>query len=282
MLPSLLIDTGGDSLFYTYSQERTSLHIHAVKENGAWGSVDVTLYVPEEDGYRSVYSGVRGDMMGELGGQFLCYEELLEDTEGNIKSSHALCPVGVYAGVVEQMQLGQFNAQLYDPDPTDGVGKMKDYPYFRQWDQNKLIQMDISGIHCAELSDTAAGRVVTITEWDGQTRNAVQVLGVEPDAYIDEFHAGDGIVHITNGEMMYTIQRADVCKWYLTAVEPDTQRTVGPNWVSENEIAQIGRNDGYVYGDTWWDDFLPGHIDLPDTFEGVLNRMDTGARGDRR
>lgn len=76
---------------------------------------------------------------------------------------------------------------------------------------------------------------------------------------------------------MYTISRADEWRWYLTGVEPETQRMVGPNWISTNEYSMIGCNDGYVYGDTPWDGFEPGHIALPTTYDEVLDRMDTSA-----
>lgn len=276
VLPSVLIDSGGDSLYYTYSDGQDSVHYHAVKENGMWGDVDVTLYDATGMGYRSVWSGI-GHTTKAQDAPALCYEECQEDEEGNVISRKQLFPRAVYWSFVEQMKLARFNAQLYDADPTDGIGRMKEYPDYWQRTDSTLVQMDISSMHRATLQDTIAGRVVTIDEWDGRETNGIQVLGVLPDAYIDEFHAGDGIVHITNGEIMYTIHRADYRKWYLTAVEPETQRTVGPDWVCENDVTQIGRNDGYVYGDTWWDDFLPGHIDLPSSYEEVHERMDTSA-----
>lgn len=41
-IPSLLIDTGGDALFYSYRDTETYLtRYHSVKENGVWGDVDV-------------------------------------------------------------------------------------------------------------------------------------------------------------------------------------------------------------------------------------------------
>ena len=116
---------------------------------------------------------------------------------------------------------------------------------------------------------------VAISEWDGEHYVPVNVLGVMPDAYMDTYHDAEGYVLITNGSMWYTISRAERGKWFLTGIDPDTQREIGPNWANVNEIAQIDRNDSYVYGDTWWDDFAPGHIDLPVTYEEAIGRMDT-------
>lgn len=118
-------------------------------------------------------SGVCGDVAALMDADALCYEELQEDTEGNIISRKQLYPIVVYEGFIEQMQLGQFNAQLYDSDPTDGIGKMKDYPCFQQWSNATLVQMDISGTHCAMLEDTAVERALAIPEWNLETRNVI-------------------------------------------------------------------------------------------------------------
>ena len=141
-----------------------------------------------------------------------------------------------------------------------------------------LEQLDFSRVHVAAVIDSGVtGRYLALSEWNGENYDPIQIVGLDEEAFIDEYHAGEGTVHITNGEMMYTIYRVERRKWYLMGIDPQTQRSIGPDWVSMSDIAIPGRNDGYLYGDTWWDDFEPGRIDLPKTFDEVLERMDTGA-----
>ena len=54
-IPELLIDTAGDALFYTYhggedgQYEYAEYTYHAVKQNGAWGTVDMTMRYSHEE-----------------------------------------------------------------------------------------------------------------------------------------------------------------------------------------------------------------------------------------
>lgn len=284
VLPSLMIDSGGDSLFYTYHDEQRSLHVHAIKTDmtlgdlthavraePAWSDVDVTLYKQQGGEHRSIWSA--------LGDGLLRYEHAVEDENGNILDRWYDVPVLVSEEGENAMLLERFDIALYDPDPSDGLTGLVETPGFTRGlidEGDTLEQLAVSRVHLAALiSRPGVGRFVTISEWDVNRYVPVNILGAAPDAFLDTYHAGEGYVLLTNGDMMYTVSRAERGKWYLTGVDPNTQRTVGPDWASANEYAQIGRNDGYVYGDTWWDDFAPGHIDLPVSYEEALARMDT-------
>lgn len=285
VLPSLMIDSGGDSLFYTYHDARRSLHVHAIKADmtlgdlthavraePTWSDVDVTLYKEVGGEYRSIWSA--------LGDGLLRYEHAVEDENGNVLNRWYDVPVLVSEEGENAMLLERFDIALYDADPADGLTGLVETPGFTRGmmdEGDTLEQLAVSRVHMAALiSRPGVGQFVTISEWDVDRYVPVNVLGVSPDAYLDTYHAGEGHVLITNGGMMYTISRAERGKWYLTGVDPNTQRTVGPDWAYQNDIANIGRNDGYVYGDTWWDDFAPGHIDLPVSYEEALARMNTG------
>jgi len=53
LLPSLLIDTGGDTLFYSYRKDEgdiTSERCHASKFDGQWSTVDVILFHKPQEG----------------------------------------------------------------------------------------------------------------------------------------------------------------------------------------------------------------------------------------
>lgn len=277
-LTGLLIDTD-DSLFYSYAvgdglRETTS--VHAGKENGAWGTVGVTAYDRDGETIRSVESFLQGSR--------LCYIRRDEDEAGNVLDSELLSPMDVNETFARGMRLNEFDANRYDPDPTLGmsdamIGWLNEANVLGNVG-SRLAAVDISA-HCrAELIDTVAGSVVCITDWDGGTLRPVQVLGVAPDAGIDACHAGESAVRIDNGGMLYTVSRAETGRWYLTGVDLETRREVGPDWAapSQEEAGRLpGRNDGFIYGTAWWSGFLPGHIDLARTFSEALERMDTGA-----
>ena len=275
-MTSLVIDTGGDSLFYGYADGhglRETTSVHASKENGAWGAVDVTAYCWDGETIWSIQSFLRGSR--------LCYTRWDEDAEGNVLGSTVLSPMDVNDAFARGMRLNDFDADRYDPDPTLGMSDdMIDWLNEANVLNNvgsRLVAVDISARCRAELMDTAAGRVVCISDWDGETLVPVQVLGTRPDAEIDAYHAGDSAVLIDNGDMFYTVSRAQTGRWVLNGIDPQTQREVGPDWVNPNELATNGRNDHYVYGTTWWSSFAPGHIDLPQTVDEAMARMDTSA-----
>lgn len=284
VLPSVMIDSGGDSLFYTYHDEWHSLHVHAVKTDRTlsnlthavrsepvWSDVDVTDYFIAEGGYRSIWSA--------LGDGLLRYEHAIEDENGNVLNRWYDVPVLVSEEGEKQMLLDRFDIGLYDADPTDGLTGLVEMPGFTREiiaEGDTLERLEISRLHIAALiSRPSVGKFVSLSEWDGLRYVPVNILGVDSQASLNTSDARAGIVYIRNGHMTYAVSREEEGTWYLTGSEPETQRTVGPDWAYTNEIAQIGRNDGYVYGDTWWDDFAPGHIDLPVTYEEALERMDT-------
>ena len=271
--PSLMIDSGGDCLYYIYGGDQSSTHFHAVKENGVWGGVDVISYYAAEGGFRTVWGGIDRGM--------LLYEHMLEDENGNLLSRWYDVPVLISDAAEEQMLLARFDIELYDPDPSDGLDGYVETPGFTRGlidEGDTLEQLAVSRVHLAALvSRPCVGQFVTISEWDVDRYVPVNILGVDDQAKLSTYYAREGVVRVDNGGMSYTITRTGDGRWYLTGVDPDTQRKVGPDWAYQNDIANIGRNDGYVYGDTWWDDFAPGHIDLPVSYEEALERMDTGA-----
>lgn len=270
-LPSLMIDSGGDSLYYVYGGSDSSLHFHAYKENGAWSDVDMTSYYVAEGGFRTVWSGVKDGM--------LMYEHMIEDENGNVLSRWYDVPVLISEEAEKLFLLDRIDISLYDTDPTDGIEGMVLLPGFTRSildEGDTLKRLEVSRVHMAAMiSRPEAGTFVTLSEWDRERYVPVNVLGTTEDVHLDTYYAKEGIVRLDNGGMNYTLTRTGMDRWYLTGYDPETQRRVGPDWAYVNDIANNGRNDGYVYGDTWWDDFAPGHIDLPVTYEEAVSRMDT-------
>lgn len=79
-LPSLLIDTGGDALYYTYHFEEGDVEMArywVFKSFGQWGNIGVDLYYRLEDGRRRE-TGIHEDR------DVLYYDELFSDENDNI------------------------------------------------------------------------------------------------------------------------------------------------------------------------------------------------------
>jgi len=275
VLPSLLIDTGGDSLWYTYvdTEEDSSVHYNAFKTNGQWGSVSVLAYWPKEDGMTGMMSGVSEGK--------LFYEETDEDENENVRARRTYAPVWATPAFSQSLELDHFNIHTFDADPRDGLYPLTKNSAFMQGKGSPgdtLEDLDISDTHLAELYENAQGdRYLCVSDWDGESLVPVQVLGRSAGAYLDTYHAGSGEVLITDGTMTYSILRADTRKWYLTGTSHDGVRRIGPDYAAPEGMAAPGRNDSYIYGDSPWGDFLPGRINLPTSFEEAYAQLDQSA-----
>ena len=120
--PSLMIDSGGDCLYYIYGGDQSSTHFHAVKENGVWGGVDVISYYAAEGGFRTVWGGIDRGM--------LLYEHMLEDENGNLLSRWYDVPVLTSAEGEKQFSLDRIDISLFDTNPTDGLSGVALTPGF--------------------------------------------------------------------------------------------------------------------------------------------------------
>lgn len=275
VLPSLLVDTGGDSLWYTYvdREDDSSVHYNAFKTNGQWGSVSMLAYWPKEDGMTGMMSGVSEGK--------LFYEETDEDENENVRARRTYAPVWATPAFSQSLELAHFNIHTFDADPRDGLYPLTKNPAFMQGKGSPgdtLEDLDISDTHLAELYENAQGdRYLCVSDWDGESLEPVQVLGRSAGAYLDTYHAGSGEVLITDGTMTYSILRADTRKWYLTGTSHDGVSRIGPDYAAPEGMAAPGRNDGYIYGDSPWGDFLPGRINLPTSFEEAYAQLDQSA-----
>ena len=157
--PSLMIDSGGDCLYYIYGGDQSSTHFHAVKENGVWGGVDVISYYAAEGGFRTVWGGIDRGM--------LLYEHMLEDENGNLLSRWYDVPVLVSTEGERQFLLDRIDISLFDTNPTDGLSGVALTPGFTRGlmdEGDTLEQLEVSRVHLAALiSRPGAGQFVTIS-----------------------------------------------------------------------------------------------------------------------
>jgi len=111
-VPSLLIDTGGDSLFFSYTdrQANTAHHYHAVKdEQGRWGDVDMTVFDLAANSEWTMYVH-DGMQYGEV---------LLTDGNDNILARQAYPPQPV-PHLAGKTALADFDISLYPERPPEG------------------------------------------------------------------------------------------------------------------------------------------------------------------
>ncbi len=273
-LPSLLIDTGGDSLWYTYVDEDDgSVHYGSLKSDGRWGQVSVLAYWPKEDGLTGMMSGVSDSM--------LCYEETDEDENENIRSRWMYAPIAVNKEFEQSLELADFDINTFDDDPRDGLYPMLQNEAFarsRMMGDYMPEDMDISTVHMATLSEKVDGvSYLRVDDWNGTFYQTAALLRLEGEAALDTYHAGDGDVFVSAGVMMYSIERVDEGSWALHGVDDSGVRAIGPDYAAPDGQIVVYRNDGYIYGESPWGTLRGQDVLLDSSYEEMLARMDQSA-----
>lgn len=274
LLPGVLIDTGGDSLWYTYRDETgsSSVHYGSIKSEGRWGQVSMISYWPKEDGFTGIWSGISA-----LDGT-LCYEETDEDENENIRDRWRYAPIEVSEEYAQSLELAQFDINTFDADPRDGLYPLTQNKAFARSQGeagDTLEDMDVSRVHVARLLRQEDGsEYLRIDDWDGTFFHNSAVLRFADGAALDTYHAGDGSVFVNTGVMMYSIERVDEGSWVLTGVDAGGVRTIGPDYAAPDGQLTVYRNDGYIYGESPWGLLRGRDMMLEDSYEEMIARMD--------
>ena len=273
-LPSLMIDSGGDSLWYTYvNEDESSEHYGSLKSDGEWGQVSVLAYWPKEDGCTGIWGGISA-VDGTL-----CYEETDEDENENIRSRWTYAPIAVTPEFSQSLELASFNINTFDTDPRDGLYPLMQNEAFvasQSTNGETLRDMDITRVHAAKLFETADGNtLLRVDDWDGTFYHTVAMLRFAGNAALDTYHAGDGIVYVACGDMSYIIRRSDAGSWYLEGVDEENGvRTIGPDYAAPDGQTSIYRNDGYIYGQSPWGILRGRDMTLDGSYEAMFARLD--------
>ena len=275
VLPGLLIDSGGDSLWFTYhdQEDGSSVHYGSIKSGGKWGCVNTLAYWPKEDGMTG--------MMAWASDGMLQYEETDEDENENIRDRWTYAPVVANEEFEQSLELAGFNISTFDIDPRDGLYPMLGNEAFARSQcaqSGRIEDMDISSVHTARLFETAdGGSFVRVDEWDGAYYHPVAQLFFEDGAVLDTYHAGEGDVFVSSGVMMYSIERADTGSWYVHGVDDSGVRAIGPDYAAPDGQTTVYRNDGYIYGESPWGDLSCGNIALDASYEQLYARLNQSA-----
>lgn len=277
VLPSVMIDTGGDSLWYTYVDARgdSSVHYCSIKSDGRWGCVSVHSYWPRDDGFTGMWAGVSAV------NSTLCYEETDEDENENIRNRWAYMPVWVGPEYMQSLELAHFDINVFDNDPRDGLYPLiKNEAFARSQSAAGVMirDMDISRVYAARLFETEDGAsLLQVDDWDGTFSHTAVMLRFTDGAVMDTYHAGAGDVFVSSGMMMYSIERADVGSWYLTGVDDSGVRMIGPDYVSEDGQTIMYRNDGFVYGASPWAALRGQDVMISSSYEGMAAQLNLSA-----
>lgn len=277
ILPSVLIDTGGDSLWYTYqdTENDSSVHYGSIKSEGRWGQVGVLSYWPKEDGFTGMNAWVSDGM--------LQYEETDEDENENIRGRWTYAPIVVNDEFAKSLELAHFDINTFDADPRDGLYPLTQNEAFarsQSEDGEVLKDMGVSRVHAARLFETADGsfllRVEDLDDWSGTFFEHAATLRFENEAVLDTDHAGEGEALIGSGRMLYEIKRVEAGSWVLRGVDAENGvRTIGPDYAAPDGQTAVYRNDGYIYGESPWGILRGRDMMLEGSYEEMTVRMDT-------
>lgn len=276
VLPSVLIDTGGDSLWYTYhdSEDHSSVHYGSIKSDGQWGQVSTLSYWPKEDGMTG--------MMAWASDGMLQYEETDEDENENVRDRRLYAPIVVNDEFAQSLELAQFDINTFDADPRDGLYPMLGSEAFvssQVSGDNIPKDIDISPVRMATLLEGTEGQhFLRVDEWDGMTYQTVALLHFDGDAVLDAYHAGEENVLVNHGNMMYSLRRVDAGSWVLRGVDAESGVcAIGPDYAAPDGQTTIYRNGGYLYGASPWSSLKQVDTALASSYEEMAAQMDQSA-----
>lgn len=275
-LPSLLIDTGGDVLFYGYDDGIDAVHYHTEKQSGQWQAMDVTAYENLNGGYRSIQSGV---MDG-----YLYYDENAEDENGNILHGFSYAPILVSEAFESAMEPQNFDINLYDADPVYGLFQTSRMPgVAEKWlrDGEELVAVDLKRDHVIMLLEQENGkkrlRIASLV--DGLYQ--IEESGALPsDMGMDAFHAGEDELYLTRagGMLQYGFERQQDGLWRMTYMDAEERIILPFGGVCALEASALKRNNGIYYGTHPWNDLMEIDFEaLPHTVGQAVEMMDQSA-----
>lgn len=270
-IPSLLIDTGGNSLFYTYhNSEAHMTRYHSVKENGVWGEVDVESLDTSLDAYDE-------EMWGRVSDGYLRFTYSRRDKQENpLPGGYELLPVPVSRAYADSMRLASFdvNALMVSWGTVSDAEGLCD----------GLIE---AGDTLLDL-DIQRQSIIMLVQEEDDTRRIriadenyiVTETGPAPsDASLDTFHMGEGqLFLVSDGGCYHNFERGLDGKWYFSGVQAEEIFGVRYDGVEDWEKGvSVYGNDSVTYGAAPWSADIT-QLDLrtlPCTIAEAVSQMDT-------
>ena len=222
-IPELLIDTAGDVLFYTYhgredgQYEYAVYTYHAVKQNGAWGTVDMTMRYSREELAAWVQDGK------------LCRSVSRFDKEDNLFRQDICLPMPL-AGLDDQLALAGFDISLlptseYADPPEAMLRAALSLP-----EDANLEAVSYNMYLYAQYTAADSARYVAACSYDAQDGYRVSRSQPLPDGWsLDDFHSGSSVIISNYTDAAYAFALYCNSAWKLAWVQTDELFSVFPN-----------------------------------------------------
>ncbi len=279
-IPDLLIDTGGDALFIGYPggvPDRgagfVKIEYACFKGADGWGSVSATGWEPQDE-----RDGTFVSYMASVSDGTLRYTGYLSDENDNTLKTWDYAPIPVSDEFARAMRLESFAIDGFAVSPVGEVPGADGLADGLLDAGDRLIAADAQRDRLVLLAEKPVGvRRLRVAEWDGQDYDVRESDDLPQGTWLDAFHASEG--QILLGYMLDGKERRvdfALCggTWVLTGVTGDE----GMSFTADSVYggAQLGRNDGSVYGRLPWGDlFSVDFSSLPGTMQEAVLQMDT-------
>ena len=244
-LPDLMIDTGGDMLYYDYEDGGFLTTYNAQKSGGAWQGVNIIQqdFTHSEYDVDTLVYVMDGELLYDRR-QFDKLENPIEEGPGLTK----LLPIPVSPAFEESMKLAAFDIGSVSADgwmipAADGLchGLLEE--------SDTLLQVDVQS-ECILMLVRKADGTKRLRISDG-----IRVQETSPipeDASMDVFHMWDGVLFLGNDRCQFNFTLGADSKWHFTSVQSGDSFGILYDGVENWEESSVYRNDHVVYGVSPW------------------------------
>ena len=216
-IPELLIDAAGDALFYTYhggedgQYEYAVYTYHAVKQNGAWGTVDMTMRYSHEELAAWVQDGKLHRSVSYF------------NKKDNLLGQDTYLPLPL-AGLDDQLTLADFDISLigeYADPPEAMIRAALSLP-----EDATLERVSHSPTLFAQYTAADGARYVAACTYDAQDGYRVSRSQPLPDGWsLDSFHSWSSPLFISNNkqDVIYSFSLDHNGAWLLSVVQTSSE-----------------------------------------------------------
>ena len=270
-IPSLLIDTGGDSLFYSYTDGSTKSSYSSFKSGGVWQAVSII----HQDFSHPEYDV---DTLAVVQNGCLTYSKQKYDKlENRINNGNLaqLLPLPVSPEFEAAMALASFDIEAIDPAGWM-VPAVHGICYGLLEHGDMLLQVD----------SQSNSILMLVLKADGTKRLRIsdgfrtQETGPIPeDASMDIFHMWDGVLFLGNDQCSFNFTLSADGKWHFTSVQSSDSFSIVYDGVENEGSSSIYRNDHVVYGRSPWNGDITqlDLMNLPRSYDAAVAQLNTRA-----
>ena len=274
-LPSLLIDTGGDSLFYSYwDSDLYKTSYHSLKQNGEWGRVSLQ-YIDTS------YLDYDVDTWVGVSNNHILYDtdyfDKLENPVDREKPTYMEIPVS--PAFAKALELATFDIAMLSPEPYF----IEPYPGLCAPlldEGDTLLQLDVQEESLLMLVRKADGkkRLRITNGWDEYKNDylTAETGPVPEDASMDTFHMWNGVLFLGNDLCSFNFTQQTDGKWYFSSVQTSGSFGVQHNGIDSYEELSVRRNDSVTYGVSPWSKDITqlDLLSLPRSYEEAVSQLE--------